>query len=397
MIAPRYEKETMTLNVDTLLIKAETAAGLSDWGEDRAFRVGLEKLVEAGVSAGLPAAGLAGLESQILDLLITRLRFVEDARKHPEILRQEIRRPLILTGLPRTGTTILHDLCALDPAGRAPQEWESAKPWPAPEAATYTTDPRIAETQAEIEARLAAMPVLKTMHPWGATLPADCLSFLALSFVTTRFIAGFWIPAYAHWLSTERPQGVYRTHKRALQQLQWRGPQGRWILKEPQHLLDMEQLVSVYPDACIVQTHRDPARTLPSVASLIWTIQSMLKPDLDKTETGREVLEIFTAHLERGTIARRSKAIDDRVLDIAYRDTVSDPVGTVQRIHAHFGLPFSDEHASRIAHHIAENPQGKHGVHSYTAEEFGLDPAVLKGLLPEYRERFGHLLSEPTR
>jgi len=386
----------MTLTVDALLARAEDMAGLDDWGDDQAFRVGLAKLIEAGLSADLSAPAAAGLEHQILDLLVTRLRFVGDERAHPEIVKQHVHRPLILTGLPRTGTTILHDLCALDPAGRAPQEWESAKPWPAPDAATYTTDPRIAQTQAEIDARLAAMPILRAMHPWGATMPADCLSFLALSFVTTRFVAAFWIPKYAHWISTVRPDGVYRTHKRALQQLQWRGPQGRWILKEPQHLLDLEQLVAVYPDACIVQTHRDPARTLPSVASLIWTIQSMLKPDLEKKETGREVLEMFAAHLERGTAARGTAAIDDRVLDIAYRDTVTDPVGTVHRIHEHFGLPFSDEHASHIAHHIAENPQGKHGVHRYTAEEFGLDPAALKGLLPEYRERFGHLLLEPS-
>jgi hypothetical protein len=387
----------MALNVETVVAQAEARTGLDDWGTDQAFRIGLDALIHSAHADHLAPTSMAGLEAQIIEQLVTRLRFIEDEKQHPEVTAQEIRRPLILTGLPRTGTTILHDLCALDPAGRAPQEWESANPWPAPEAATYTTDPRIAETQRGIDARLAAMPILRTMHPWGATLPADCLSFMALSFVTTRFTAAFWLPEYVHWLSVTHPDGVYRTHKRALQQLQWRGPKGRWILKEPQHLLDMNQLVATYPDACIVQTHRDPARTLPSVASLIWTIQSMLKPDLDKKETGRMVLEMFGAHLERGTIARKSPSIDSRVLDIAYRDTVLDPVGTVQRIHAHFDLPFSDEHARRIEHHIAENPQGKHGAHKYSAEEFGLDPAALNGLMPEYRERFAELLTEPVR
>ncbi|MDO7843612.1 sulfotransferase family protein [Sphingomonas immobilis] len=387
----------MALSVEDVLQRAEAATGLTNWGTDQAFRVGLAELLGAAATANLPAMGSAALERQIVDLLSIRLRFVEDERLHPEIVAQTIDRPLILTGLPRTGTTILHDLCALDPAGRAPLEWESSRPWPAPEAATYTTDPRIAECQAEIDARLEAMPILRSMHPWGATLPADCLSFLSLSFVCTRFVASFYVPEYSHWLSVTKPEGVYRTHKRALQQLQWRGPQGRWILKEPQHLLDMEQLVGVYPDSCIVQTHRDPVRTIVSVASLIWTIQSMLRPDIDKKETGRLALELFGAHLERGTIARQDKAIDNRVIDIAYRDTVLNPVGTVERIYDHFNLPFSSEHADRIKHHIAENPQGKHGAHKYTPEEFGLDPATLKGLMPEYRHRFADLLEEPAR
>lgn len=387
----------MALSVDQALSKARAKAGLDDWGPDGRFRVGLEALIASAAADGLSETALQGLEGQIVDLLVTRLRFVEDETRYPEILAQPIERPLILTGLPRTGTTILHDLCALDPKGRAPQEWEAAKPWPAPELATYATDPRIAETQAGIDAMLEARPVLRTIHPWGATLPADCLPFFALSFVTTRFVAGFGLPAYSHWLSTHKAAGVYQTHKRALQQLQWRGPKGRWVLKEPQHLLDMDQLLSVYPDAMIVQTHRDPVRTLPSVASFIWAVQSLLQPDYDKKITGRQVMEMFDAHLRNATTARRSPAVDERVLDIAYRDTVLDPVGTVRRIHAHFGLDFSDEHARRIEHHMAANPQGKHGAHHYTAEEYGLDEAALAGFAPEYREQFGHLLSEPSR
>jgi hypothetical protein len=385
------------LDVETLLSAAEAQTGLSDWGTDQAFRIGLGELVSAAVAAQLSEAGAASLQDQILTQLAIRLHFVEDEKLHPEITEQKIVRPLILTGLPRTGTTILHDLCALDPAGRAPQEWESAIPWPAPEAATYTTDPRIAQTQAGIDAMLEAMPVLRTMHPWGATLPADCLSFFAFSLYCTRFFASIYVPQYAHWLATAHPDGIYRSHNRALQQLQWKGPKGRWILKEPMHLLNLDQLIKIYPDACIVQTHRDPARTLPSNASLVWTIQTMLKPDLSKKEAGREALKLFGAHLERGTIARRDPAVDSRVLDIAYRDTVLDPVGTVKRIHDHFGFEFSAEHGHRIEEHIAHNPQGKHGEHKYNAEDFGLDQATLKGLMPEYRERFGHLLSEPAR
>lgn len=387
----------MSLSVDALLRRAEEVAGLTDWGQDQAFRVGLEALVHSAVVDKVQPSALAGLERLIVDLLVTRLRFVEDEKQHPEILQQPIEKPLILTGLARTGTTILHDLCALDPAGRAPQDWETARPWPAPDAATYTTDPRIAQMQQEIEARLEAMPILRSMHPWGATLPSDCLNFLSLSFVCSRFVAGNWLPTYSHWLATEAPEGIYRTHRRALQQLQWRGPKGYWILKEPQHLLNLDQLHATYPDVRMVWTHRDPMRTLPSVASLIWTIQSIVRPDQDKKATGRQIFELFAAHLERGVKARKSAGLDGQILDIAYRDTVLDPVGTVRRIKEHFGMPFSDEHAARIERHMAENAQGKHGTHKYTAEEFGMDPEELRALMPEYRERFADYLEEPVR
>lgn len=385
------------LETGELLQRAEAQTGLSDWGEDQTFRIGLDAFVSALNSAGLPSAGIERATARILHLLSIRLHLRDDEKQHPEICEQPIEAPLILTGLARTGTTILHNLCALDPEGRYPQEWEAASPWPAPETATYGTDPRIAQTDAALQTLLTALPALRTMHPWGAQLPADCLNFLAQHFVCSSFVANFHVPEYSRWLATQYPDGLYRTHKRALQQLQWKGPQGRWILKEPQHLLNLGQLVDVYPDVALVQTHRDPLRTLPSVASLIWTIQSLTKPDLDKHETGRQVLELFGAHLQRSLDARKSAGVGERILDIAYRDTVLDPVGVVRRINEHFGRSFSDEHARRINAYMAQNPQGKHGEHRYSAEEYGLDEATLRAMVPEYRERFGHLLDEPQR
>src|SRR5690606_11057440 len=151
--------------------------------------------------------------------------FIDDERRHPEIVAQPIQRPLFLTGLARTGTTILHELCALDPAGRAPQAWEVTMPSPAPELATYATDPRTAQMTDRLDAMLVAMPQLRKMHPWGATLPADCLTFLALHCVCSPFVAAYTVPEYSRWMGTAEHKGRYRAHKRALQQLQWLGPQ----------------------------------------------------------------------------------------------------------------------------------------------------------------------------
>ncbi len=386
----------MELSVTTLMNEAEHRSGLSDWGSDQTFRNGLEVLVQALCETDPLPKLVESFTEHMIDLLVTRLRLVDDERLHPEILAIKIKRPIILIGLSRTGTTILHDLMALDPAARAPLVWETARPWPAPEVATFDTDPRIAQMQAQIEGMFAALPELKKIHPFGATMPADCLNLMALHFASARLFSFYGIPRFVHWLADTPIEGLYRTHKRVLQQLQWKGPRGRWTLKEPMHQLNLDQLASTYPDACFVQTHRDPVRTVPSGSNFIWTVFHMHDPRAKRKEIGQLAAHLFGACLERSTAARaRDPKLDARVLDIAYRDTVLDPVGQVRRIHQHFDLPFSTEHVSRIEQYIADNPQSKHGRHQYNAEDYGFDTDAIMQQFPQYRARFGHLLSDP--
>ena len=154
---------------------------------------------------------------------------------------------------------------------------------------------------------------------------------MALHFASASYWAKYGLNSYAEWLVDTEVEGLYRTHKRALQQLQWKGPSGRWTLREPIHQLNLTQLAATYPDARFVQTHRDPARTIPSAASFVWTIQRLLTPGMDRVDTGRAAARLFGSALERSTRAREDPALDARVIDVAYRDTVTDPVGTVQR------------------------------------------------------------------
>jgi Sulfotransferase family len=386
------------VTADDLMAQAVAATGLDDWGSDLRFRTGLHVALDAVAKVGHAPPVLQQFYGQMGGLLATRLHLVEDETSHPEVLLGEIERPLILIGLARTGTTILHDLLALDPAIRAPREWETAAPWPAPEIATFDTDPRIAAVDGHLEQLLTAAPQLRSMHPWGATLPSDCLNLMALHFASAAFWAAYAVDDFARWLSVGGADGVYATHRRVLQQLQWKGPKGRWTLKEPTHQLNLQALVAEYPDACLVQTHRDPGRTIPSAADLVYTIQAISKPDVDRHATGAMARELFGACIERSTAARDAEpSLDERVLDVAYADTVTDPIGQVRRIYNHVDLPFSDEHAARITAHLAENTQDKHGAHTYTAEQYGLSADELAGSFARYRERFGALLHEPER
>jgi len=381
-----------------LISRAEAETGLSAWGADPTFREGLARLIDAAERMSCADQVRAPLEADIVRLLSTRLRLVDDELKTPAILLQGIERPLIVTGMPRTGTTWLFELLSLDPATRAPLDWEVNSPWPAPEAATFETDPRIAALQANYEAVLKVAPELATMHNFHAQLPQECNSITTLHFASSNFWAAYAVPDYIDWLSFGRPEGVFNTHRRVLQQLQWKGPRGRWILKSPPHLLMLEDLLEAYPDACLVQTHREPTRIVASLASMIRSLRKMRFADvpelMEPKAIARSVLRHFGQALERGTKSRENPAIDARFIDVAYRDTISQPLVVLRRIYDHFDLPWTEAFEQRVKDHLAVDRKTGHGAHKYSLEEFGVPELDVPRQFPNYRTRFGDLLGD---
>ncbi|MDE0364528.1 MAG: sulfotransferase [Gammaproteobacteria bacterium] len=387
-----------TLDGAALMAEAEQVAGLSDWGADRSFEVGLGKLVDALEAMPFAAALREAVQGHVAQLLTTRLQLEEDARRHPEVLTGEIRRPLIVVGLPRTGTTWLFDLLALDPQTRAPLTWEVDAPCPAPDFANFETDPRIARSQAGIDAMLRAVPELATMHPFGATMPAECNAILQLHFASPNFWASYDVPDYIRWLTDAPAAGAMNTHRRVLQQLQWKGPKGRWVLKSPPYLLMLEDLLAAYPDACLVQTHREPAKMVASLANMIRALRRArltgIPELLEPKPIARTVLSHFGAALERGVASRKDPGVEARFLDIAYRDLVRDPIGVVRRIYGRFRLPWPTAFEDRLQSHIDRPRSAGHGKHTYDPAEFDIDALGLPEQFPEYRARFDDLLED---
>ncbi len=381
-----------------LMAQAEQDSGLSRWGVDRTFEEGLGRLVEAVEAMPFAAALREAVATQVTQLLATRLQLEEDARQQPKILHGEIRRPLIVLGLPRTGTTWLFELLALDPGARAPLTWEAAAPCPAPELATFATDPRIRRTQAGFDAMLQAVPELATMHPFGATMPAECNAIMQLHFASSNFWASYDVPDYLRWLTEAPARGAMNIHRRVLQQLQWKGPKGRWVLKSPPYLLMLEALLVAYPDACLVQTHREPAKMVASLANMIRALRRARHPDiaelLDPESIARSVLYHFGTALQRGVVSREDPGVESRFLDIAYRDLVRDPVETVRRIYDRFDLPWTAAFDERLKLHIKKRRGTGHGKHIYDPAEFDIDALNLPDRFPEYRARFGDLLAD---
>lgn len=386
------------LTVAGLEAEARAATGLADFGPDTGWREGLTRLVAA-VEAMEPSEQLRGIaRHNIAGQLATRLRFVEDDRLHPDIGEQDVGDPLVVVGLPRTGTTISYDLLCLDPEARAPREWEWYIPWPPTEAATVESDPRIAQVQAIYANWLAHAPQLADIQRMDCTQPGECNHGMQYHFGSTNFWAELGVPEFTRWLIETAPAGQYVSHKRLLQNFQWHGPQGRWTLKSPQHLFDLPGLVEAYPGAMLVWTHRDPVLTFSSLASMVAGFQKAFGGGENLHEIGRSVFEIWSAAMARGTAARDADpALEGCIVDLAHKDVVADPKGSIARIYDTFGLTFSDAHKARIDRFLADNPAAQRmGKHRHSPEQFGIDRREVHTRLADYYDRFGHLLGNPV-
>jgi hypothetical protein len=314
----------------------------------------------------------------------------DECKRHPEIATGTIDRPIFIVGLPRTGTSILHELLAQDPANRVPMSWEVMYPWPPPERATYETDPRIAQVEKHLAGVDRVIPGFKSMHPLGALLPQECVAFTAHDFASMLFSTTHRIPSYDQWLATADLQPVYTAHRRQLQYLQWRCPAERWVLKSPGHLWALDALLAIYPDARIVQTHRDPLKVIASLASLVTVLRSMASDQIDPVAIGAEWTVRLAGGLQKASEMRDQRLRDStQIFDVHFTELMRGEIAMVRRIYEHFGIELTREAETRMRRFLAANPKDKHGAHRYTLAQSGLDPVVERRRYASYQERFG--------
>lgn len=380
----------ISLTPESMMRAARKSAGLEDFGPD-SFRPGLEKLMESLEREGrLTLFGRFFARRQMLELLGHRLELAEMRRQRPEIADEVIRRPLFIVGLPRTGTTLLYGLLAEDPANRAPLSWEIDQPTPPAETETYHTDPRIASTQARFDQVNQLAPGFQTIHPVGALMPQECIVPTASEFMSIRFQMCFDCESYDEWLLEQDMRPTYEHHRRFLQHMQSRHKGERWILKSPGHLGPIDALFDVYPDAMVVQTHRDPLRVIPSVANLEYTMRLVSSDAVDPARVGQQMLSVWSKLLNQGMASRAAHPERERqMLDLSMREVVGDPIACVEKIYRHFELELSGEARDRMKAYLAAHPKDEFGVHRYSLEAFGLEADSVNAAFKGYRERFG--------
>jgi Sulfotransferase family len=378
------------MKVAELIDAARLRSALDDFGGD-SFREGLERLVDSiNRESKLNELGALAVPEMLIGILINRLQIEDWYRRHPEIDEERIVAPLFGVGLPRTGTTALSFMLAQDPNTRSLRVWEAGKPCPPPETATQHTDPRIAECAANMEAGLERCPERREMLPWDAEGPIECLYILFLEFKFQAFESAVHVPSYIEWLNSSAcdMEPAYRYHKRVLKLLQWRCPPKRWSLKSPTHMLYINALNKVYPDARFVMTHRHPAQVLPSLADLLWSTRREMLADPMPRWYANHAMEEWALAIRR-LLDLRDRIGPQWFYDIAFRNFMADPIREMRGLYQWLGWGLSADTEKLMLAWQANNPKGSHKV---AMEKYGLDEGLIGKTYDFYIKRHAELL-----
>lgn len=369
------------------MARARASTGLQHFGED-SFRDGLERLIaSADAEARLSDKGKVAFDGLILSRLTTRLKIEDWYARHPEIDAQEITAPLIGLGLPRTGSTALFHMLAMDPQVRTIRSWESMNPCP-PEQAAGEDDPRIAFAEQAMTHRNKVTPRKQTMLPSTVHSPVECGVLMSFDFKAQFFQSLVWIPSYAQWVMNDADLvPSYQYLKRVLKLLQWHRPPTRWRLKSPSHSQFIGDLFKVFPDARFWMTHRDVERVIPSVADLYFEQHTEYCDNADMQAIGRFNEECWELAMKK-MIAFRDAGNERRFFDIYFTPFQKDPFPILRELYAWLGEELTDEALSHMRAWRESTPRGQHGQHQYAAADFGIDATALQRRFGFYSARF---------
>lgn len=373
-----------------LLARAEAEEGAAD-AEHGRIAANLAALTEAIARDGrLNETGAEMTADLIVSLLRHRISAQQWTARHPEILDEQIAEPVILTGLPRSGTTYFQYLCDRDSRFRLIRTWEANHPAPPPGADPESVRARIAAQIEEDRVRHALVENYSAMHLTDPTGSEECHMFLSQSFGAVGFHNLLNVPGFFdHVMNEADLVTTYQIHRRQLQLLQWRSDGRRWALKYPNHVIAMDPILAVYPDARFVMTHRDPVQVLASISNLTQKLrQPRMVGGSDPHEVGRQMFDFIARHIDR-IMDFTSGPNADRVVHVDYYRLLDDPMAEIEQVHAALGIGTPDEVRQAVTRWRAENPKGKRGSNPYVLDQFGLDRDEVEERFAPYRQRFG--------
>jgi hypothetical protein len=376
------------LDAASLLHHACESTGLDDLGDDL-WREPFSALINAlEHEAQLTLMGRLMARSDIILWLSSRLQVVDLLKNHPEIYDEKITAPMVIVGLPRSGTSILFELLSQDPEVGVPLTWEAIMPCPPPQRETYNTDPRIDKAHELVTQWNRVAPEFASMHEMGGQIPAECGQLMTGTFISDHIASLHQTPSYSRWCGQADYLPVYQYHKQILQILQWKNPRQRWLLKAPEHQVHLDTLLQVYPDARIVQTHRDPIKCMASTTSLIGTLYHMRSDQPFNAEIFENIImgEATAQRLEHVMAQRDSGVVPQaNIADSRYQDLMDDPMACIEAIYSHFDISLSGTARDKMLTYLAGKPKGKFGVHRYQVD---MHRASDRPLFRRYQERY---------
>ncbi|MGE0880290.1 MAG: sulfotransferase [Acidimicrobiia bacterium] len=384
---------TGALDADRIVESAVAAAGVDDPRPER-FRANLDLLVATiNDEAALLPHGEVSAALTLANEQRKRIQVSHWAATCPEIAEESIDEPFFLTGLPRSGTTYFQYLFDSDPSMRMVRTWEGDAPCPPPgsdpdDAARRREAAKEAERVRKTENALSKK--IAEIHLTDYDGPQECLAMLSQTFADPGAYWTYSVPTYfARLLDTVDKRSAYEHHKLVLQLLQWKRPALRWVLKWPCHLVALDEILAVYPDAKFIVTHRDPVKALASNASLAHLLRSHTSSNADKHLIGAQMKDMIGTYIERLVAFDDLHAGTGRVVHADYRQLVVDPVPVMSSVFAELGLEMSPDVQTNVASWRRENPQNKRGVHTYALEEYGLDADAIAEEWAFYIDRYG--------
>ncbi|MFF0242323.1 sulfotransferase [Rhodococcus pyridinivorans] len=380
-------ERTTVGSVEDLHASATRLTGLTDFGDDD-YRDGLEVLLESYArDEKLTPLGSKMSRVFLRGALVARLLSESAWSAHPEHADVPVTRPIFVTGLPRTGTTALHRLLAADPAHQGLEMWLTEMPQPRPPRETWAENPVFAGIEAGFAQHHVEHPEFMGVHYMSAAEVEECWQLLRQSFRSISYECLAHLPTYSQWLAEQDWTAAYARHRRNLQLIGLPDADKRWVLKNPSHLFALDELLTVYPDALVVVTHRDPRTVIPSVCSLAAQATEGWSDAFVGETIGRSQLDLWARGFDHFTEVRR-RHDPARFVDVDYRDFVADPLGTVGGLYDRFGLPFTAEAERAMADLHEESRSGaRKPAHRYTLEEFGLSVGEVDERFRDYAYR----------
>jgi len=373
-----------------LVETAKRRCGLVDFGQGEFFEALSRLLDSCQDEARLNLIGKIALKTDVVETLCARLQMERDREFYPDITRQEIREPLFIVGLPRSGTSVLHRLLGADPEHRSPLMWEVRSPSPP---TRYDEKRRIQRARQGCNFFNWVAPTFRYVHTVGAEIPQECVSLMTPTFLSDQFDAMYYVPSYRAWFFRQDLRPAYEYHRRFLQHLQFRRGARRWILKAPTHMFAMPALLSAYPDALFVQTHRTPVDAMASVSSLVTILRSAFSDAVDPVIVGREAIDYWSKTMDK-FLRERDRLANNRICDIQYDEIRREPIRAVRRIYEYFGWSLSHEAERRMRVLVASQAKRQSANHRYDLSHFGSSAGEVLSVFETYCQRFG--LAQPS-
>jgi hypothetical protein len=378
-------EQLVSLDAEELQATAQHATGLADFGGDgwrEHFAVLVRSLAE---ESDLHLVGRLLARTEILQALTNRLELAELWRSQPALLDADVPAPVFIVGSPRSGTSILHELMACDPASRAPAMWEMQHPL-----ASFRGESRAEVADLVTQFWHDVQPEYATMHANSGHLANECIFITLHEFLSDHWGGTHVVPSYDAHLRAADQHPAYAFHKRFLQTLQARGGPRRWLLKAPSHLFQLRTLFDVYPDARILRTHRDPLMTLASAVSLMGTLKWMRCNRVDMAAAPAQ-LAFGYAYVYQREIEQRASGVlpDEHFIDVQFAELVRDPVGTLAGVYAKLDWELGGDVRERIAAYARAKPKGSRGAHRYSLAAIGLDAADERERYRFYTQHYG--------